>query len=74
MIHQDIEWRNWFALPYLKNPQLDPSFEVFFSKIWVETFSLSLHNFLVTIVKSVPLPRLLNFDNERTVLLKEYLG
>lgn len=64
---KDAEWRGWFALPYLKNPQGDPSFELFFSKVWVETFSLSLHNFLVTIVKSVPLPKLLSFDNERQV-------
>lgn len=55
------------VLPYLKQPELDPQFRVFFSKSWAETFTLSLHNFLSTIFKSVPLPRILNFNVERLI-------
>ena len=33
----------------MKRPELDPNFEVFFTKQWVETFILSLQNFLNTI-------------------------
>lgn len=60
-------WKHWFVLPYLKKPDEDPTFRVFFNKSWVETFSLSLHNFLSTIFRTMPLPRLLNFNVERNL-------
>eukprot|EP01122_Echinamoeba_exundans_P014203 TRINITY_DN6385_c0_g1_i1.p1 TRINITY_DN6385_c0_g1~~TRINITY_DN6385_c0_g1_i1.p1 ORF type:complete len:741 (+),score=104.64 TRINITY_DN6385_c0_g1_i1:160-2382(+) len=60
-------WKHWFVLPYLKNPEQDPTFRVFFNKLWVETFSLSLHNFLSTVFRTMPLPRLLNFNVERNL-------
>jgi hypothetical protein len=60
-------WKHWFVLPYLKNPDQDPTFRVFFNKLWVETFSLSLHNFLSTVFRTMPLPRLLNFNVERNL-------
>ncbi|KAG1176005.1 hypothetical protein G6F70_008969 [Rhizopus microsporus] len=42
------EWTAWFALPYIKNPSNDPTFEPFFSKYWVDNYTISLHNFLAT--------------------------
>lgn len=36
------------ALPYIKNPSNDPTFETFFSKQWVDNYTISLHNFLAT--------------------------
>lgn len=36
------------ALPYIKNPSNDPTFEPFFSKYWVDNYTISLHNFLAT--------------------------
>ncbi|EGC31308.1 hypothetical protein DICPUDRAFT_95539 [Dictyostelium purpureum] len=62
---KDPEWQHWFALPYIKNPQLDPFFEVYFTKNWTESFSLSLKNFLTTIFKNIPLPKILQFNLER---------
>lgn len=41
------------ALRYIRNPSSDPNFEVFFTKPWLETFTVSLHNFLTTIFQSV---------------------
>lgn len=61
----DKHWKSWFVLPYLKSPDSDPQFSIFFSKGWTETFTLSLHNFLSTIFQSVPLPKILNFNIER---------
>lgn len=61
----DKHWKAWFVLPYLKAPEADPNFAIFFSKGWTETFTLSLHNFLSTIFQSVPLPKILNFNIER---------
>lgn len=34
------------AVPYLKNPALDPRFRVFFSKEWFDALLLSFRNFL----------------------------
>lgn len=61
----DKHWKAWFVLPYLKSAESDPNFSIFFSKGWVETFTLSLHNFLATIFQSVPLPKILNFNVDR---------
>lgn len=61
----DKHWKAWFVLPYLKSPESDPNFSIFFSKSWVESFTLSLHNFLATIFQSLPLPKILNFNIER---------
>lgn len=34
------------AIPYLKNPSLDPQFHLYFSKEWYEALHLSVRNFL----------------------------
>ncbi|KAK3153911.1 hypothetical protein QOZ80_2BG0183140 [Eleusine coracana subsp. coracana] len=40
------DWLAWFAIPYIKNPSLDPQFRVYFSKEWLDTLVLSFRNFL----------------------------
>ncbi|EIE88806.1 hypothetical protein RO3G_13517 [Rhizopus delemar RA 99-880] len=35
-------------LPYIKNPASDPTFETYFTKYWVDNYTISLHNFLAT--------------------------
>jgi hypothetical protein len=63
-LHGKSEWSQWFgnrrnnlnesililflALPYVKNPANDSTFETFFSKQWVDNYTISLHNFLAT--------------------------
>ncbi|KAF9667433.1 hypothetical protein SADUNF_Sadunf15G0022600 [Salix dunnii] len=39
------EWTPWFAIPYVKNPRLDPQFRIYFSKEWYEGLRLSVRNF-----------------------------
>ncbi|CAG8672148.1 11514_t:CDS:10 [Funneliformis caledonium] len=59
------EWSKWFGLPFSKHPAADPSFETFFTKQWLDKFTMSLHNFLNTIFKHMPLPSLLCFNLDR---------
>ncbi|KAG0318394.1 WD repeat-containing protein 91 [Dissophora globulifera] len=59
------EWVRWFALPFSKKPEADSEFDVFFSKAWLDTFTLSLHNFLSTVFQNMPLPSLLCFNIDR---------
>lgn len=59
------EWRDWFILPFVKNPETHPTFETFFTRAWLETFTLSLHNFLNTVFHNLPLPTLLSFDDDQ---------
>ncbi|KAK9094499.1 hypothetical protein Scep_025968 [Stephania cephalantha] len=40
------EWVPWFAIPYLKSPNLDPQFRIYFSKEWLDAVHLSTRNFL----------------------------
>ncbi|KAL6066371.1 WD repeat-containing protein 91 [Balamuthia mandrillaris] len=61
----DQEWKPWFMLPYMKNPEADETFSPFFQRKWKETFSASLHNFLSSIFHNMSLPKLLNFNIER---------
>ncbi|KAF9154434.1 WD repeat-containing protein 91 [Actinomortierella ambigua] len=61
----NIEWVRWFALPFSKKPEADPEFDLFFSKAWLDTFTVSLHNLLSTVFQSMPLPNLLCFNLDR---------
>ncbi|KAM4634162.1 WD repeat-containing protein 91-like [Polymixia lowei] len=40
------EWRDWFVLPFIPAPELNPTFSPYFSHQWADTFLVSLHNFL----------------------------
>lgn len=40
---------NITALPFIKNPEDNPTYSVHFSKQWHDTMLVSLHNFLATI-------------------------
>ncbi|KAK7895764.1 hypothetical protein WMY93_021089 [Mugilogobius chulae] len=72
-----MEWRDWFILPFLPNPEQNPLFAPYFSRQWADTFLVSLHNFLsvlfqcMHILKTMcvsltvpPQPVLLSFDSE----------
>ncbi|XP_021288482.1 WD repeat-containing protein 91 homolog isoform X1 [Herrania umbratica] len=45
LLLKSYDWTPWFAIPYLKNPSLDPEFRVYFSKEWYEALRLSVRNF-----------------------------
>ncbi|XP_046416281.1 WD repeat-containing protein 91 [Neodiprion fabricii] len=63
------EWKEWFALPFIKNPEDNPVYSVHFSRQWQDTMLVSLHNFLATIFQCMPQPTLLAID-EDSVRLK----
>ncbi|KAJ6868248.1 WD repeat-containing protein 91-like isoform X1 [Populus alba x Populus x berolinensis] len=41
LVQKGHDWTPWFAIPYLKNPSLDPQFRIYFSKEWYEGLLLS---------------------------------
>ncbi|XP_022739074.1 WD repeat-containing protein 91 homolog isoform X5 [Durio zibethinus] len=45
LLLKSYDWTPWFAIPYLKNPNMDPQFRVYFSKEWYEALRLSVRNF-----------------------------
>ncbi|KAJ0057674.1 hypothetical protein NL108_011605, partial [Boleophthalmus pectinirostris] len=63
-----IEWRDWFVLPFLQSPEQNPLFAPYFSRQWADTFLVSLHNFLSVLFQCMhilpPGPALLSFDAE----------
>ncbi|KAK2404512.1 WD repeat-containing protein [Trifolium repens] len=58
------DWTQWFAIPYVKNPQLDPEFRIFFSKEWYQALHLSVRNFFSEIFNATRLPALLKISSE----------
>ena len=59
---EDVQWRPWFALPFLPNPHNDPQFGTYFRKKWEDFFVSSFRNFLATVLQNIPLPKLLAFN------------
>ena len=56
------------VLPFVKSPDTHPTFEMYFTRPWLDTFTLSLNNFLSTVLQNIPLPTLLSFDDEQVKL------
>ncbi|KAK3010415.1 hypothetical protein RJ639_012902 [Escallonia herrerae] len=46
LLQRGRDWISWFAIPYLKNPSLDPQFRVYFTKEWFHALHLTVRNFL----------------------------
>ncbi|KAM8743212.1 WD repeat-containing protein 91 [Acanthopagrus schlegelii] len=59
-----VEWRDWFILPFISAPEQNPTFSPYFSRQWADTFLVSLHNFLSVLFQCMPQPVLLSFDAE----------
>ena len=51
------------ALPFTKNPDQHPTFRLYYSKEWLDTFQITLHNFFSTLFTSIhiPLPLSMHF-------------
>lgn len=52
------EWKDWFALPFIPNPESHPNFSSFFGRQWQDTLMLSLFNILSMVFSYLPPPRL----------------
>lgn len=63
-LHDRKEWKDWFALPFTKNPDQHSTFKMYYSKEWMDAFIVTLHNFFSTLFTCLPLPALLNFEAE----------
>ena len=59
------EWAEWMTLPYCSTPSAHPIFAPYFHRRWYQTLTSSLKNFLTTLFKVLPLPRILAFNIER---------
>ncbi|KAM7499735.1 hypothetical protein LguiA_024149 [Lonicera macranthoides] len=68
LLQRDQEWISWFAIPYLKNPSLDPRFRIYFSKEWFDALHLSTRNFLSEIFNGTRIPALLKISSERNTV------
>ncbi|KAL9412368.1 hypothetical protein AB3S75_045905 [Citrus x aurantiifolia] len=62
------DWTSWFAIPYLKNPSLDPQFRIYFTKEWYEALRLSVRNFFSEIFNGTRLPALLKISSEKNTV------
>ncbi|XP_027362923.1 WD repeat-containing protein 91 homolog isoform X2 [Abrus precatorius] len=72
LLQRSQDWSHWFAIPYIKNPHLDPDFRIFFSKEWYQALHLSARNFFSEVFNGTRLPALLKISSEinATNLLK----
>lgn len=62
------DWTPWFAMPYLKNPALDPQFRIYFSKEWLDALHLSLRNFLSQMFSGTRIPALMKISTEKNTI------
>jgi len=60
------EWKDWFALPFIKNPEENPNFMVYFTRQWQDTMLISLHNLLAVTFQCLPQPKLTAYNEEAT--------
>ncbi|KAG8188425.1 hypothetical protein JTE90_007994 [Oedothorax gibbosus] len=58
------EWKEWFALPFIKNADEHPTFSAYFNRQWQDTMLLSLHNFISVVFQSAAMPILLSYEEE----------
>jgi hypothetical protein len=63
-LQSQSEWKEWYCLPFLKNPDENLIFSVYFNKNWKDAFIVSLQNFLNIVFQSVNFPRLINYDED----------
>ncbi|XP_050310768.1 WD repeat-containing protein 91 [Anthonomus grandis grandis] len=64
------EWKDWFVLPYIKNPEENPTFALHCTKQWQDSLMVSLHNFLASVFQYMPLPTLLHYEEDANRIAK----
>jgi len=53
------EWQGWYTLPFVREPQKHPTFQVYFSTAWSDSLQNSVRNFISLVFRSCPPPLLL---------------
>ena len=51
--------RPWFVLPYVEKPDDDSEFAIYFTAQWSQDLRMTLTNFISTVLRSAPPPKLL---------------
>lgn len=64
----DDSWKDWFVIPFIKAPEQNKMYSIYFTKIWQDSVMASLANCLNTVLSSMTLPSLLDFDKENRKL------
>ncbi|XP_054812378.1 uncharacterized protein LOC129313373 isoform X3 [Prosopis cineraria] len=70
LLERSHDWIPWFAIPYIKNPHLDPEFHIYFSKEWFEAMHLAVRNFFCEIFNGSPALLKISSDTNTTNILK----
>ncbi|CAF3230865.1 unnamed protein product [Rotaria socialis] len=66
-LQQTNEWtKEWFTLPFIKNPEENSIFQVYFSKQWNELFWTSLQNFLSLAFYHMSQPLMCSMDEDNS--------
>ncbi|XP_030501972.2 uncharacterized protein LOC115717161 [Cannabis sativa] len=68
LLQRGQDWTPWFAIPYIKNPSLDPEFRTYFSREWFEALHLSVRNFFSVIFNGTHIPALLKISSEKNTV------
>ncbi|XP_059288160.1 LOW QUALITY PROTEIN: uncharacterized protein LOC132041466 [Lycium ferocissimum] len=68
LLQKDHVWASWFAIPYIKTPQSEPQFRVYFSKEWSDALHLSLRNFLSKMFNGTRIPALMKISSESNMV------
>ena len=55
----ELDLRKWYVIPYLENPDSDKEFAVYFTPRWLDNLRTVLFNYISTVLRSAPPPRLL---------------
>ncbi|XP_066253292.1 WD repeat-containing protein 91 [Euwallacea similis] len=69
-LQNQTEWKDWFVLPYIKNPEENPTFAFQCTKQWQDSLLVSLHNFLASVFQYMPVPTLAHYEEDATKILK----
>ncbi|CAF4460104.1 unnamed protein product [Rotaria sp. Silwood2] len=66
-LQQTNEWtKEWFTLPFIKNPEENSMFQIYFSKQWNELFWISLQNFLSLALHHMSLPKICSMEEDKS--------
>lgn len=49
IINDKVLFFMFAAIPFIKNPEQNAAFDMYFQRAWQDTFFLSLYNFLITL-------------------------
>ncbi|URD82524.1 WD repeat-containing protein [Musa troglodytarum] len=71
LLQKREDWTPWFAIPYIKNPSLDPQFRVYFSKEWFDALHLSFRNFLSEVFNGTHILKVISTEKNTVKYLKD---